>query len=150
MLPKAVIIDVDGTLADVSSIRHHVLGAPGVHKDFDAFHRESVNVPAHRHVVDAALRAHILGTAVLIVTARKARWRNHTAMWLALNGVPSDGMWMRADHDSRPDREVKQGILNRIRLTYDVIHAYDDNPKVLEVWEANGIPTTRVEGWVTS
>ena len=146
-MQQGVIFDMDGTLADVRSIRHHVVN-DSRRKDFDAFHAESVNVPAHQHVVEAARQAHHDGLAVLIVTARKAKWRHHTAFWLAINGIPSDGMWMRADHDNRPDREVKTDILRRIRQTFDVVHAWDDNPAVIAVWESHGIPTTKVEGWM--
>lgn len=146
MKRRAVIFDMDGTLADVRSIRHHVLRDPR-RKNFEAFHAESVNVPANQHVADAARQAHRDGLAVLIVTARKAMWRNHTALWLAVNDIPSDAMWMRANHDNRPDREVKTDILHRIRQSFDVVHAWDDNPAVIAVWESHGIPTTIVEGW---
>jgi phosphoglycolate phosphatase-like HAD superfamily hydrolase len=144
----AVIVDVDGTLADVSGIRHYVLPAEGRrYKDFDAFHRESVNCPVNQMAVDLAHAARAAGHAVLIVTARRAMWRNHTAMWLALNGIPSDAMYMRANHDGRADVAVKRGILERIRQTYDVVHAVDDNPKVIALWEAEGIPVTIIPGW---
>ena len=83
----------------------------------------------------------------MIVTARKAKWRNHTAMWLAQNGVPSDAMYMRADHDQRPDYEVKSDILARMRQSFNVVHAVDDNPNVLRLWDEHGISTTRVPGW---
>ena len=146
-MQQGVIFDMDGTLADVRSIRHHVVN-DSRRKDFDAFHAESVNVPANQHVAQAARQAHRDGLAVLIVTARKAKWRHHTALWLAINNIPSDGMWMRADHDNRPDREVKTDILHRIRQTFEVVHAWDDNPAVIAVWESHGIPTTKVEGWI--
>ena len=42
-VPAAVIVDIDGTLVDVSSVRHHVAG-PGK-RNFDAFHRESADCP---------------------------------------------------------------------------------------------------------
>lgn len=148
--PNAVIFDVDGTLADVSSIRHfvrHSVGHRG--KNFDRFHEESVNVPAHSHVVDQAIRAHVLGTAVIIVTARKQKWARHTAMWLALNNVPSDALFMRGDNDSRKDFHVKSDILDAIEHTWNVIHAVDDNPSVIALWESRGIPTTIVDGWET-
>lgn len=146
-MQQGVIFDMDGTLADVRSIRHHVVNESR-RKDFDAFHAESVNVPANQHVAEAARQAKREGLAVLIVTARKAKWRHHTALWLAINDIPSDGMWMRADHDNRPDREVKTDILHRIRQTFNVVHAWDDNPAVIAVWESHGIPTTKVEGWI--
>ncbi len=145
MKRQAVIFDMDGTLANVNAIRHHVVGTR--RKNFHAFHAESVNVPPNEHVARAARQAGSDGLAVLIVTARKAMWRHHTAFWLALHAIPSDGLWMRADHDHRPDREVKQDILDVIRSEFDVIHAWDDNPSVIEVWQRNGIPTTIVDGW---
>jgi hypothetical protein len=136
---------MDGTLADVSGIRHLVEG-PGK-KDFNKFHEESVNVPPHEHVVDMARRAHSDGHKILVVTARSTEYRPHTAFWLAHNGVPSDAMYMRRKGDQRPDYEVKKDILNRINSQYQVVHAVDDNPNVLKLWEENGIPTTRVPGW---
>lgn len=143
----AVIFDMDGTLADVSGIRHHVVGAPGKWKDFDAFHAASVDVPPHDWVVDLARKFDAAGLDVLVVTARRAKWRHHTAWWLALNGVPSAALFMRPDGDSRPDRVVKADILARIKQTHDVVLAVDDNPAVIDLWKANGIPTLTVPGW---
>lgn len=147
MKRKAIIFDMDGTLADVRAIRHHVLNGTR-HKDFDKFHEESVNVPPNEHVAEAARQAHADGLAVLIVTARSAKWRHHTAMWLAINHIPSEGMWMRPNKDHRPDFEVKSDILRRIQASFDVIHAWDDNPSVIQLWESHNIPTTIVEGWI--
>ena len=135
MKPDAVIFDMDGTLADVRSIRHYIVPPTpkpkGWHKDFHAFHSESANVPSNNDVVNRAHVCHMLGTKVLIVTARRAMYRNQTAMWLALNGVPSDAMYMRADHDGRPDYEVKKDILEQIKLFWEPVHAVDDNPKII-------------------
>lgn len=148
-LPEAVVFDMDGTLADVTGIRHHVLGGPanGFHKNFDAFHRDAVNCPPNTWVVEAARREHEAGVAVLIVTAREARHRNTTAFWLALHEVPSDAMWMRANRDYRPDHTVKREILAKIRQSYRVVRCYDDNPAVIALWESEGIPVTVVPGW---
>lgn len=147
--PTAVIFDMDGTLADVSSIRHLVAGGPqnNYSKNFTAFHEQSVNVPPHHEVVAMAHQAKKAGHAVLIVTARGARFRPHTAMWLAQNNVPSDAMYMRADNDHRPDYEVKRDIHDRISKSWDVVHAVDDNPNVLRLWREKNIPTTRIPGW---
>lgn len=149
LLPEAVIFDCDGTLVDVSSIRHLVAGGPqnGYRKDFEAFHREAVNCPPHRWVVEAAKAEHALGRAVLIVTGRSAEHRNSTAMWLALHEVPSEAMWMRARGDYRPDYVVKAEILAKIRKTWRVVRAYDDNPNVLRLWAQERIATVVVPGW---
>lgn len=148
-LPEAVIFDCDGTLVDVSSIRHLVAGGPanGYRKHFDAFHREAVNCPPHAWVVEAACAEHAAGRAVLIVTGRSAEHRNSTAMWLALHEVPSDAMWMRARGDYRPDYVVKAEILAKIRRRWRVVRAYDDNPNVLRLWSQERIATVVVPGW---
>jgi FMN phosphatase YigB (HAD superfamily) len=148
---SAVIFDMDGTLADVSSIRHHLTKYDEtkrtVIKHFHRFHAESVSVPPHDHVVNAAQMAHMLGHAVLIVTARKHMWRHHTAWWLALHNVPSDMLMMRGDQDNRKDYEVKKDMLDTLRNAYDIIHAWDDNPSIIKLWQENNIPTTVVPGW---
>ena len=143
---NAVIFDMDGTLANVSSIRHHLIPVDH-HKDFEAFHRESVNVPANSFVSNHATMAHLLGNAVIIVTARKQKWARHTAMWLAMHGIPSDAMFMRANNDHRKDYLVKKDILDAIRCTWNVIHAVDDNPSIVRLWEEENIPCTVVPGW---
>jgi len=142
-LPEAVLVDCDGTLVDVTGIRH-LLDGPG---RFDAFHRESVNCPPNQWVIDEVRAQHAAGRAVLVVTARQARYRNLTAFWLAMHGVPSDAMWMRATNDGRPDRVVKAEILVRIRTRWRPVLAFDDNPNVVALWEAEGIPVTIVPGW---
>lgn len=142
-LPEAAIFDVDGTLCDVRGIRH-LLDGPG---SFHAFHRASVDCPPHPNVIEAARRERAAGRAVLIVTARQARYRNLTAMWLALHQVPSDAMWMRGDGDFRPDFVVKREILRWIRALYRPVAAWDDNPAVVQLWREEGIPVTVVPGW---
>ncbi len=142
-LPEAVLFDMDGTLVDVSGIRP-LLAGPG---RFDAFHRASIDCPPHQWVVDAANSERAAGRAVLVVTARQAKYRNVTAWWLAIHGVPSEGMWMRATNDSRPDHVVKAEILAKIRQRYVVVGAWDDRPEVVALWESEGIPVTVVPGW---
>ena len=148
---SAVIFDMDGTLADVSSIRHHLTRFDESKrrnvKDFNAFHAESVNVPPHDHVVNAAQVAHMMGHDVIVVTARRHMWRHHTAWWLAMHNVPSAAMFMRNDDDSRPDYEVKRDILATIRQAWNPIHAWDDNPAIIRLWAEEGIPHTVVPGW---
>lgn len=46
----ALLVDLDGTLVDVSGIRHFVEGGK---RDFDSFHLESVNCPPNWNVLEA-------------------------------------------------------------------------------------------------
>ena len=140
----AAVFDMDGTLANVSGIRHHVRGQ---RKNFHAFHMESVDCPPNHDIVAMAQDLHDQGIDIVIVTARKHMWRHHTAWFLALHDVPSVAMFMRHDRDSRPDVEVKSDILDRIRQTWDVVAAVDDNPAITALWISEGIPTHIVPGW---
>ena len=141
----AIIADMDGTLADVSGIRHFVRRPS---RDFDAFHAASVDCPPNPLAVQHVLAAHARGLDVIVVTARRARWRHHTAWWLALNGIPSTALIMRGDRDMRPDFDVKQDILTDfIRPIWNPVLAIDDNPAVIALWDAHGIPTITIPGW---
>lgn len=148
----AAIVDMDGTMADVSTIRHLVDGINSK-KDFHAFHRASEFVPANKQAIDFCRRHHKAGRAILVVTARMEMWREVTENFVMReltvpHGVPVEQQYHRADGDYRKDREVKAEILADIRERYNVVAACDDNPAIIELWEAEGIPEIEiVPGW---
>lgn len=141
----AVIADVDGTLADVRGIRHHVMQKP---KDFDAFHAASAHVPPNQAAIDYVVAAHAAGHVIVVVTARRARWADVTTTWLNTHmPVPFDGPFHRPDDDLRPDVQVKRDIHRYLSRHYDVRGAVDDNPNVIALWDDIGIPTVVIPGW---
>jgi FMN phosphatase YigB (HAD superfamily) len=140
----AAIFDVDGTLVNVSSVRHHVMGEK---KRFDLFHGGALECPQNENVVDILRIFQDLGFAILIVTARNERWFYHTLFWLREHEIEFDEIFMRGDKDNRPDYEIKGDILKRINVEYDVRVAVDDNPNVIRLWEENGIQTVIIDGW---
>ena len=85
--------------------------------------------------------------AILIVTSRKEKYRGLTSMWLAKNNIRSHALFMRADDDSRPDYEAKKDMLDKINVLWEVVHAVDDNPNVIKLWEDHGILTTKIGTW---
>ena len=145
----AVIFDMDGTLVDVTELRHAWLLRDEQRKDFNAFHRESVNAPPIPWVKQAALEVTQHNVAVLIVSARSVRWRPQTAWWLAMHEIHSDALYLRAEGDNRSDAVVKADMLERICTKWKPIWAFDDNPRTILVWEQHGIPVTVVPGWET-
>lgn len=144
---RARILDVDGTLCDVSSVRHHVL-KPRDEKDFDAFHGGSLHCPPNQMAIDYAIETVSLGMTPVVVTARMEAWAELTRHWLAKHmPVDFDGPFHRAEGDRRSDRIVKLEILRYLRRHYDIRGAIDDNPEVIALWESQGIPVTIVPGW---
>lgn len=154
--PEAVIVDMDGTLTDVSGIRHHVRrfnedGTKNRHRNFDAFHAESINCPPHQQALNFMARHENLGRLNIIVTGRMITWFGVSSLWLAREVVPLVnfiGPFMRPDKDYRSDVEIKREIFHRdIEPYFHVVAACDDNPAIIALWEELGIPVEIVEGW---
>lgn len=141
----AVIFDFDGTLCDVTSVRHHVTDPR--RKNYKAFHYGSLFCPPIEWVVAEVRRHHDAGTHILVVTAREQKWHTLSTGWLEHHGIPFHEIHMRATGDFRKDRIIKAEILAELAERFDVQHAYDDNPSVLALWEELGIPATVVPGW---
>ena len=147
MKQKAVIMDMDGTLVDVSSLRH-LIASSLKSKNFDEFHRQSINCPPIDWVANAAREAHKEGLKILVVTARQDTYRDVTSLWLSMHSIPSDRIVMRITGDHRPDHEVKADMLAQLDGVYQIVKAFDDRPSVVKLWESRGIPTITVPGWI--
>lgn len=141
----AVIFDMDGTLCDVTSIRHYVLDRR--RRNYHAFHYLSVFCPPFGWVRSEAKRHHADKVTVLVVTARREEWQALTEQWLMSHDIPYEEVRMRKQDDPRKDKIIKGEILDDLLETYDIIHAYDDNPSIIELWRERDIPHTVVPGW---
>lgn len=147
---KAVIFDVDGTLANVYPYIHHIRNihnSPDFKKDYDKFHSESINAEPNQEVVEMLNKAFFDQNHVLVVTSRNEYWRGVTSYWLAKNDIGHHALYMRKDGDFRPDYEVKKEILLKIKKHWNVVHAVDDNPSILKLWYEYGISTTKIGDW---
>jgi FMN phosphatase YigB (HAD superfamily) len=147
---KAAIFDVDGTLANVDPYLHNIRNInndPEFKKNYDKFHEESIGAEPNQEAIDYLRDAMENGLDIVVVTSRREWWRGVTSIWMAKNGIYHDALYMRKDGDFRKDYEVKDDILYRINKQWDVMHAFDDNPAVIELWEKNGIPTTKIGDW---
>lgn len=142
---RAVIFDMDGTMADVSHRVHHLDGE----KNWRAFHDAMEHDPPVEAIVTLAKivkSARINGEklAVIIVTARHddPRYEAMTREWIELHDIEADRIYMRADSDTRPDYIVKAEMLEKILDDgYEPFLAVDDRPEVVAMWRAHGITT---------
>jgi hypothetical protein len=141
---EAVIFDVDGTLADVASIRHYVAGEK---KNFQKFHAAASLVHPHREVVELAASLGRAGYVIIVVTSRKEEWRWTTTTWLRKWEIEFDHLHMRGQADGRHDVEVKREILTGIRRSHRVVLAVDDNPAIIAMWNEERIPAVTWPGW---
>jgi FMN phosphatase YigB (HAD superfamily) len=135
-MKKAVIFDIDGTLADNSHRLHFLKGK----KNWELFFSGLENDTLIRET--AELFKELCATKkydMLLVSGRPNRYKVKTEKWLRLNGIYYQELFLRGDNDKRPDYIVKQEMLGEIRKNYSVEFAFDDKPQVVEMWKKNGI-----------
>lgn len=144
--PKAVIVDMDGTLCDIRAIRF-LVATPGA-KDFDTFHRAARSCPPNRQALDFCRRHYASGRVIVVVTARMERHYASSRAWLDEHlPVPFDGPIMRPEGMRHSDVAVKSRILRYLVRNYDIRAACDDNPSIIALWREHGIPVEVVPGW---
>lgn len=137
----AVIVDMDGTLCDVSTVLHLQAEPDG----FAAFHHACAQCPPHQAVVERCIEQHRRGHAILIVTGRDDWSRELTEQWLSEHlPVPIAGLHMRDDDDFRSNAALKREIYAQLAPTYDIRAAIDDDPEIVGLWQENGIAVAMV------
>jgi uncharacterized HAD superfamily protein len=132
---KAVIVDIDGTLANVTHRLHHIRGKRKKWKKFFALMSEDELV---QEVFDRVVE---LATDhdIYVVTGRPDDYRDVTEQWLMLHGLPYKSLYMRKAGDYRPDDLVKQEILDEHFDPQNVELVIEDRPRVIRMWKRNGL-----------
>ena len=135
-----VICDIDGTLAEISHRLHYVKGEK---KDWKGFYSELSKDELRSDVYDT-VKKYAVDNTIVLVSGRPEDHRAVTEKWLEENGVEYQTLIMRSKGDSRDDTIVKQEILDKYFKKDNIRIAIDDRPRVIRMWEANGIPVMDV------
>lgn len=128
-LLKAVVVDIDGTLA-----HHH-----GVRNIFE-WDKVDLDKPDPL-VVEVVKGLKAQGISIVITSGRDDVCREKTWNWLIDNlGFIPSALHMRVTGDTRKDCIVKREIFFRdIAPKFNVIGAIDDRPQVVRLWHSLGI-----------
>jgi predicted kinase len=134
---KAVIFDIDGTLAKIDHRRHFVQGGKKDWKAFfEALSEDEVNEPV-KQLYDLARGKYTL----ILCSGRPDNYRRQTELWLEKHGIDDYfAMFMRAQGDKRQDYDTKKDLYFRfIKPYFDIQWVVDDRDQVVTMWRQQGI-----------
>lgn len=137
MKKKAIIVDLDGTLANITHRRHFVENKKK--KDWKSFNshilKDELNVWC-REIMNRMKTDH----SIIIVSGRTDALKADTMAWLERHQVHYDYLHMRKEKDHRDDRIVKKEIYEQfIKPDYQVLFVLDDRSKVVAMWREEGL-----------
>lgn len=136
-IKECVIFDLDGTLADVTHRRHHLL--PSV-KNWKAWNA-AMHLDKPRMEIARLLRM-IKGNGyrIVICSGREAVFRDVTETWLRTNTLHYDALYMRAEKDYRDDGIVKGELLDAILADgWKPWLVVEDRNRVVAMWRERGL-----------
>jgi len=121
-LPKAIICDLDGTLALMRD-----------RNPYDASHCDGDDLSM---AVASVVRSFYSdGYQILLVSGREERFRQPTVRFLEKYNVAYHQLWMRTNNDFRKDAIIKREIYDaEIAGKYFIEFVLDDRNQVVEMW----------------
>ena len=130
--PKAIICDIDGTLAIM-----------GKRSPYDW---KSVGIDTVKEDIANIVRTyHSLKNLVVIFSGREDSCREITEEWLEKNNIPYNLLLMRKAGDHRKDSIVKEEMYRTwIENDYDVMFVLDDRNQVVKMWREIGLTCLQV------
>jgi len=125
-LPKAIMCDLDGTLAILHRNPY----------DASTCETDELNIP----VANIVKTYQQLGHKVLLVSGRMDKYQPQTERWLAKHDIHYDALIMRKANDVRKDSLIKEEIFNEhIFGKWQVDFVLDDRRQVVDMWRKIGL-----------
>lgn len=140
MQTKAIIVDLDGTLADNDHRQRLYHTYP---RDWDAINHASKFDRPHEWCIEIVRLFAMNNYKIIFLTGRAEESRGVTEEWLMRHIGPAVdySLLMRADGDKREDTDVKSEIyLAKIAPFFDVLFCIDDRRPVVDMWRDMGLP----------
>ncbi len=132
-LPKAIICDIDGTLAIIEG-----------RSPFDATlcEQDALNEPIANIVKEEFAK----GTQIFLFTGRMDSCKTQTLNWLKKMAIPYHELVMRKSEDVRKDAIVKTEFFDaHIKDKFFVKYVLDDRNQVVDMWRLDlGLPCLQV------
>lgn len=129
---KALLVDIDGTLAHNDGHRGH-------------FEWDKVGDDSYDPYIGDIVRTYADKVDIIIMSGRKKICMEDTKKWLRGFGVPYTNVFMRENDDNRPDEIVKEEMYkNFVEPKWDIHFVLDDRDKVVKMWRNLGLVCLQV------
>lgn len=140
-LPKAIICDLDGTLA--------IIGDRSPYDATDCDLKDSLNVPVRNTLWGVELA---FGHDIIFMSARDSKYRPDTERFIIKHLQNEPGtydlryqLYMRAEGDTRKDWIVKKELFEtHVKGKYYVDFVLDDRDQVVKLWREMGLTCFQV------
>lgn len=140
----AIIVDIDGTIADCSHRLHFIEWDK---KDWDGFYQNLSEDKPKQDIIDL-INNYLFSkfhhyelfwwwdTEVIFITGRSDKYAAITDTWLRKHFTQfSYELFMRTEWDFRQDYEIKKEIYeNEIKDKYDVKYVFEDRDQVVKIY----------------
>ena len=135
-LKKAIVVDIDGTIADCTGIRSPY--------DGDSLHKDRPILPVRlmlNRMKGSLLKQLLDPVTIIYLSGREDKWKDGTIKWIKDNNFPFDGhIYMRTTNDLRKDSTVKQELYyNFVYPYFDTQFVVDDRLQVCHNWYKMGL-----------
>ena len=138
MTRKAIIVDIDGTVAT-----HYDEKGVQLREHHD-YSQVKFDLPV-QPIIDLVRMYEERCYHIIFVSGRMDHCRQDTIQWLIDHDVPFDELFMRRFKDFRADYVVKREIYdNYITQMYDVEIVLDDRNQVVDMWRGAGLRVLQV------
>lgn len=144
-MKNIIVVDLDGTLADIS---HRVALVKKVKPDWDKFYSLVSGDRVNGWCADLMDAMYRQGYQVFVVSARPSRCLEDIEKWLRDNGVQYSRLYLLrgAEGDYRPDVELKRAWLAG-QDKEAVAFVVDDRQRVVDMWREEGITCLQCAKW---
>lgn len=122
--PKAIIVDIDGTVADMTGLRSPY--------DWGSVYLDK---PV-KYVIDVVKSLQNQGNRLIFMSGRDSSCRTETMKWLQnVANFQGFSLYMRAENDMRKDSVVKKELFSEyVNGIYSIQCVVDDRPSVCRMW----------------
>lgn len=146
---KALIVDLDGTIADDRHRRCFLDVEKWGKREFDKYYEAMDKDDVFKWCRDLVRLYLEKRYCIIFITGRPEDYRQKTVQWLfakvGLNPDTHYKLYMRPKDCYRPDTELKaEAYEEHVKGKYDVEFVLDDRTRVVEMWRQLGLVCLQV------